>query len=188
MNAFEALISMLLRHQGYWTTPSFKVLLTKKEKRRIGKFSTPRWELDLIAYKGATNQVLAVECKSFLDSTGVIFRNGKFEPERRYKLFSDRPLRSVVLKRLKRQLLESGSCPRSPKITLCLAVGKIAQKTDRAALDKHFKRKGWLLFDSAWICERLLAASNAGYENDIAFVVSKILLKHRKVATLLTKG
>src|SRR5262245_43986030 len=59
MDAFESLISMLLRHQGYWTTPSFKVELTKEEKRNIGRTSSPRWELDLVAYKGSTNEVLA---------------------------------------------------------------------------------------------------------------------------------
>jgi hypothetical protein len=52
MDAFESLIAMLLRHEGYWTTPSFKIELTKKEKVSIGKASSPRWELDLIAYKG----------------------------------------------------------------------------------------------------------------------------------------
>lgn len=34
MEAFESLVSMLLRHQGYWTTLSFKVDLTKEEKRK----------------------------------------------------------------------------------------------------------------------------------------------------------
>ena len=95
MDAFESLVSMLLRHQGYWTTSSFKVELTKEEKRQIGMPSSPRWELDLLAYKGSKNEVLAVECKSLLDSTGVVFRNGKFEPEKHYKLLSDPILRSV---------------------------------------------------------------------------------------------
>jgi len=36
MEAFEALISILLRHDGYWTTPNFKINLTKEDKRRIG--------------------------------------------------------------------------------------------------------------------------------------------------------
>jgi len=50
MNAFEALIALLLRRQGYWVQTSFKVKLTKAEKRRIGRPSSPRWELDLVAY------------------------------------------------------------------------------------------------------------------------------------------
>lgn len=179
MNAFEALISMLLRHQGFWTTPSFKVELTKLEKRRIGKGSSPRWELDLIAYQGSTNEVLAVECKSFLDSTGVVFREDGFEPERRYKLFTDRVLRKVVLKRLAQQLVSTGACAKSPKVVLCLAAGNIARKTDRSSLNAHFVRNRWRLFDPRWIRDRLREASKAGYENDIAFVVSKLLLNVR---------
>jgi hypothetical protein len=52
MDAFESVISMLLRHDGYWTIPSFKVELTKADKARISLPSSPRREIDLIAYKG----------------------------------------------------------------------------------------------------------------------------------------
>src|SRR4029078_12632990 len=113
------------------------------EKRLIGKFSSPRWEVDLIAYKGQNNEVLAVECKSFLDSAGVIFRNGAFEPEKRYKLFTDATLRSIVLERLRRQLELTGACASNPRLTLCLAAGKIAKRTDRAGLEAFFLQQGW---------------------------------------------
>jgi hypothetical protein len=177
MDAFESLISMLLRHEGYWTTPSVKVELTKEEKRLIDRPSAPRWELDLIAFKGQTNEVLAVECKSFLDSTGVVFRNGQFENPDRYKLFTDSALRKVVLERLSSQLESRGSCAPSPKITLALAIGKLAQKSDAAGLRSHFESQGWKLFDPDWVRQRLLTASQSGYENDVAFVVSKLLLR-----------
>jgi hypothetical protein len=65
VDAFESLVSMLLRRQGYWTAQSVKVGLTKAEKRLIGRHSSPRWEIDLVAYKGSTNALLAVECKSY---------------------------------------------------------------------------------------------------------------------------
>ena len=181
MDAFESLISMLLRHQGYWTTPSFKVELTKEEKVRIGKASSPRWEIDLVAYKGATNEVLAVECKSFLDSRGVIFRNGRFETEKQYKLFSYPTLRSVVLRRLAHQLRASGACPTLARPTLCLAIGKIANVTNRAELKQHFERGNWRLFDPEWVFEQLSKASEQGYENDVAFVVSKLLLRNKEL-------
>jgi hypothetical protein len=180
MDAFESLVSMLLRHQGYWTIPSFKVELTKDEKRKIGRASSPRWELDLVAYKGSTNEILAVECKSLLDSRGVTFRQGQFEPEERYKLFTDRVLRSIVLKRLAKQLRETGACAASPKIKLCLAVAKIASRSDPDALLRHFKRNGWLLFDPEWVRIQLRAAAKRGYENDVAFVVSKLLLRNQQ--------
>jgi Holliday junction resolvase len=40
----------------------------------IGRPSSPRWDIDIIAYKGAINEVLVVECKSYLDSRSVIFK------------------------------------------------------------------------------------------------------------------
>jgi len=172
---------MLLRHQGYWTTPSFKVELTKEDKRRIGRPSSPRWELDLIAYKPSVNEILAIECKSLLDSTGVVFRNGRFEPEKHYKLFSEKLLRSVVLKRLVRQLKQTGSCIDIPKVRLCLASGKIAGKTDRDGLISHFERNDWKLFDPEWVFQKLSEAAKKGYENDVAFIVSKLLLRNKEL-------
>ena len=177
MDAFESLVSMLLRHDGYWTIPSFKVELTKSEKRQIGRFSSPRWEIDLVAYRGSTNEVLAIECKSFLDSRGVVFQNDEFNPPKRYKMFTDSVLRRVVLKRLAKQLVQAGACASGPKITLCMAAGKIAYGSDLAGMRKCFAAKRWTLFDEEWIRGRLLLASKQGYENDVAFVVSKLLLR-----------
>lgn len=179
MDAFESLMSMLLRHDGYWTIPSFKVELSKEEKRQIGRSSSPRWEIDLVAYKGSTNEILAVECKSFLDSRGVVFQDGEFDPPQRYKLFTDPTLREVVLRRLARQLVETGACAARPKVTLCLAIGKSASCTDQSELLAHFQKLKWRLFDDAWIRTRLTTAADRGYENDVAFVVSKLLLRKR---------
>ncbi len=179
MDAFESLMSMLLRHNGYWTIPSLKVEISKAEKREIGRSSSPRWEIDLVAYQGSTNEILAVECKSFLDSRGVVFQDGQFDPPKRYKMFTDPTLRGVVLKRLATQLVETGACAKNPKVTLCMAIGKTASCTDRAALSKHFDAMGWRLFDDNWIRTRLATASERGYENDVAFVVSKLLLRKR---------
>src|SRR5437764_842416 len=100
MDAFESVVAMLLRREGFWISTSVKVALTKEEKRLIGRHSAPRWEIDLVAYKGSTNQLLAVECKSFLDSTGVVYRDGKFDLPKRYKLFTEPDLRRIVLERL----------------------------------------------------------------------------------------
>lgn len=175
MDSFESLVAVLLRQQGYWTATSFKVNLTKEEKRLIGKTSTPRWEIDVLAYKGATNEVLAVECKSFLDSRGVIFRDGSFEPPKRYQLFSNSRLRAVVLRRLALQVEEAGLCRATPRTTLCLAAGKIAQRSDYEAMRVCFSEQGWKLFDPEWIRQRLIQASECGYENDVSVVVSKIL-------------
>jgi len=177
MDAFENVISMLLRREGYWATTSFQVDLTKEEKRRIGKASSPRWELDVVAHKGSTNEVLVVECKSFLDSTGVIFRGGTFEPENRYKLFTNDVLRSVVFEHLAQQLQSLGACVHSPHVRLCLAAGRIARKSDSDGLRQHFTSRGWLLFDSDWIRQRLRTAAGQSFENDVVSIASKLLLR-----------
>ncbi|TXT29235.1 MAG: hypothetical protein FD138_2451 [Planctomycetota bacterium] len=175
MDAFESVVATLLRREGYWVMSSFKVELSPDEKRSIGRHTSPRWEIDLVAYKGSTNQLLAIECKSYLDSVGVIFRDSTFDIPARYKLFTEPKLRSVVLDRMAMQLQESGACASKPKITLCLATGKIAGRTNRGGLKQHFQDNGWLLFDDEWVRERLGNTANTGYENEVAHVVAKLL-------------
>lgn len=187
MDAFESLVAMLLRHEGYWVTPSFKVKLTKGEKRKIGTATMPRLELDLIAYKGTTNELLVVECKSFLDSAGVRYRGfdgSSARDAKRYKLFNSAKIRQIVFHRLQEQLIESGTCGSSPTIHLALAAGKIVNDSDRISLRKLFQNNGWRLFDEDWLGKRLELAAKESYENDVAFVVSKLLLRKKKVNVL----
>lgn len=178
MESFESLIVTILEREGYWVRPGFKVELTKEEKRAIGKPSSPRWELDLIAYKGSDNEILVVECKSYLDSPGVIYQSlvGSKYAER-YKLFNDVRLRKVVFSRLKKQLAKAGSCAPRPKTRLCLAAGKIASAQDRRLLRKHFATRGWLLWDDEWLREALKRVAESGYDNQVAAVVAKLLLR-----------
>jgi len=96
MNAFESLVSMVLDREGFWVKPNFNVNLTKAEKRQIGRPTSPRWEIDVVAYKASSNEILAIECKSYLDSTGVR-ASGLIGDHRskqsRYKLFNEPMLR-----------------------------------------------------------------------------------------------
>ena len=183
MDSFETLVGSLLEKDGYWLRTAMKVDLTKEEKRNIGRPSAPRWELDLVAYKAKTNELLIVECKSFLDSPGVRVRglDGTDTKEgSRYKLFNDPVLRKTVINRLKNQLVSSGSCAASPSVTLCLAAGKVASELDRDKIIALFKRKGWKFFDDSWLRERLLDVSNSKYENEVVSVVAKILLREKR--------
>jgi hypothetical protein len=177
MNAFEAIVAMLLRREGYWIIPSFKVDLTKEEKRTIGRHSSPRWEIDLVAYKGATNEIIAIECKSFLDSQGVIFKGGELQPPNTYKLFTESTLRDIVLTRLGKQLIKSQLCPPKPIIRLALAIGKIAKKTDRNEMRVHFEKQNWILYDDNWVQSKLRDLQDTGYEDEIAFVAAKLALR-----------
>src|SRR5688500_10709534 len=138
MDAFESLVGSILQGDGYWIWPSYKVELTKAEKYRIGRHSSPRWEIDLVAYKAKGNRVLAIECKSFLDSFGVLccsFGSGGVGSQR-YKLFNDKILRETVLTRPGKQLVASGLCRARPVIQLCLVAGKIKTDRDRTALSE----------------------------------------------------
>jgi hypothetical protein len=180
MDAFEQAVSEILYVEGYWVRQSVKVELTKKDKVAIGLPSSPRWELDVVAYSGCDNTLKVVECKSYIDSRGIAIRafNGS-DPRfgKRFKLFWNRKLRSVVFSRLRKQFVKSGRCRTNPKVQLCLACGRIASEADRKKLRKHFTAKRWELWDEHWLKERLEALSKGRYENQVSAVVSKLLLR-----------
>jgi hypothetical protein len=158
--------------------PALKSELTKAEKREIGRHSSPRWELDVVAYGGKANELLVVECKSFLDSPGVecgAFDGSNPAASKRYKLFCDETLRRVVLRRLRRQLTAGGFCARRPRIQLCLAAGKI--RGDESWLSAYFQKNGWKLWGPGFIRAELKALRETGYENSVAAVVAKLLLR-----------
>ncbi|SYZ72637.1 conserved hypothetical protein [Candidatus Zixiibacteriota bacterium] len=181
MDSFENLMAFLMRREGYWVQTSFKVDLTKKDKIAMGRPTSPRWELDLLAYKAKGNVLRVIECKSFFDSVGVHAKglNGKSEQEgNHYKIFNSAQLRRVVFRRLIRQLTASGLCRPSPKIILCLAAGNIATSKDKQELEQLFKRRKWELYDNDWLKARLAEVSITKYENELASIVAKILLRN----------
>lgn len=180
MDAFEQVVSEILWMDGYWVRTSIKVDLTKAEKVSIGRPSSPRWELDIVGYRGRDNTLLVVGCKSYLDSRGVALRafdgsDSKFAE--RFKLFSGDNLRNVVFGRLCKQLVECGACAPDATVKLCLACGRIATTADREGLHEHFAEKGWDLWDEPWLREKLEIMSKRGYENQVSAVVSKLLLR-----------
>ena len=180
MDAFENVVAEILQRDGYWVRNAFKVELTKEEKREIRRPSCPRWELDLVGYSAKRNELLVVECKSYLDSGGVAFRAFDGSDTRfasRFKLFNDSKLRRVVFARLRRQMADLGLITEETKIRLALACGKIARSTDREKLRDHFEKMGWELWDREWLQEKLRKISKRGYENSQVYVVSKILLR-----------
>lgn len=186
MDAFESVIAMLLRSgsvdsaEKYWTITGFKVNLAPEEKRAIGRATTPRWEIDVVAYNAQKNEVLAIECKSFLNSGGVMFCDGNFKAPRRYKLFTEEKVRKTVLDALEKQLVDSGLCRKNPNVRLCLAVGKFGGKCDRPGLKEFLQRKvnGYLL-DEDWIGDRIRDLPKSRYENEVAHVAVKLYQRER---------
>ena len=178
MDAFEKIVAMFLDRDGYWVRTSYKVNLTKAEKRRIDRPSSPRWELDVIAYKPGMDELLVVEYKSYLNSSGVGYESLagiSKDGAKRYKLFTSKTLRSVVLSRLVRQLQDEGLCYRRPNVQLCLAAGRIRPK-DREKVRKHCKKHGWQLLDREWFKTRFDQLAGSAYENDVAIIAAKLML------------
>ena len=177
MDAFEQIVAEIFFREGYWVETSVKVELTKEEKRAIGRHSTPRWEIDVVAFSARDNELLAIECKSFLDSRGVQwaeFQDG--HASKRYKLFREPGTRAIVLERLRRQLVESGRCNDAVTVRLAMVAGKVNRGDDQA-LQEHFETKGWQFFGPVWLRAKLHHLSTMGYSNQVAAVVAKLLLR-----------
>lgn len=179
MDHFENIIAGLLENEGYWLRRSFKVEVTKEEKRTIGKHSIPRPEIDLLAYKASVNKVIVMEVKSYLDSGGVSYQHiaqNTTIPEGRYKLFTCSNYRQIVFGRLKNQLIENGMANKETLITLGLAAGKIYQNRE-SDIRQLFDRNQWLLWGPLDIKNKLCAQAMRGYENDASIITAKILLR-----------
>ena len=179
MDAFEQVVSGIFFRDGYWVSQGFKVELTAEEKKAIGRPSTPRWEIDLLGFKGATGELLVIECKSYLDSGGVA-ANDLIAPTgetSRYKLFTDATLRKVVLNRLALQLHDTGLIPPGVTPKLALVVGKMKSPGDLTRLREHFQAQGWSLYDRDWLVGKLKQTADESYFDSVAHVVSKLLLR-----------
>lgn len=178
MDAFEKLAANIFWNEGYWVRTGVKVELTRDEKIRIGRHSSPRWEIDLVAYRASTNELLVLECKSYLDSGGVhaahFQRGSKYA--HRYKLFHDAVLRETVLERLRSQCVERGLCPADATLRLGL-VHAHATAHNAPMLARIFEDGGWLLFGPEWLHEHLRHMAAGSYENSTAAVVAKLLLR-----------
>ncbi len=99
MYAFESVVATILEREGFWVRASFKVALSREDKHAIGRPSSPRWGIDVIAYRPGDKLLWIVECKSYLDSRGVT-RHGFTPAQPRLKLFNDATLREVVFYRV----------------------------------------------------------------------------------------
>ena len=184
-DAFEQLIADLFWAEGYWVRTGVKVDLTRNDKQRMELPSCPRWEIDLVAHRPGTGELLVIECKSYLDSGGV--HAPHFDPEHklagRYKLFNKPEVRKVVMARLRDQLVGACLCAPEAAPKLCLAYGHASPANERK-LRRHFDENGWTLYGPEWIEERLQTAADGAYENSTAAIVAKLLLRKPSSAGL----
>ncbi|MCU1372362.1 MAG: hypothetical protein JWO77_3556 [Ilumatobacteraceae bacterium] len=177
MDAFEDLTARLLWREGYWTRQSYKVDITKADKASLANPYMPRPEIDIVGYRPATDTVVWVECKSYLDSDGVHISafdgtNEKFA--KRFRVFTNPTFRSVVSERLLEQLLEDGLIRPTAKLRYWLVAGRIAGACQES-VPAHFAANGWTLRDRAWIRTSLQAIAKEGYEDDVVTMAAKML-------------
>jgi len=179
MDHFEALVRTLLEAEGYWVRQSFRVNISKEEKRSIGKHSIPRPEIDLLALNFKRNEILALEAKSYLDSPGVRLSDLQVEhkvAEGRYKLFTSTKFREVVLGRLLAELQEAGMANAKTKLKIGLAAGHVYQGRSEA-IRALMTTKGWFFWSPEDIKEKVTRLAEMGYTNDPAIITAKILLR-----------
>jgi hypothetical protein len=177
---FEEIACKILEEKGYWIRRSFKVELTKEEKRNIGKHSIPRPEIDILAYNQKSNVVIAVEAKSYFDSPGVRYEElieDHIIPQGRYKLFTSNRYRSIVFGRLKRQLIDIGMISKDTVITLGLIAGNVYRR-ESEKIENYFmeKKPKWYFWGPEEVRGCVKQFSEMGYDNNPAVITAKILL------------
>lgn len=179
MDHFEGIVASLLERDGWWVRRSFKVNLTTEEKKRIGKPTMPRAEIDVLALHHQRNEIIALEVKSFLDSTGV-----KLEdlmeihevPSGKYKMFTCENYRNIVLTRLREDLLQAGMVDTNTSLMLGLAAGNIRRGEEQQVRD-HIMRHNWFFLSPDDVRQKLQSLSSDHYENDCSMITAKILLR-----------
>ena len=179
MNHFEGVIKTILEHDGYWVRQSFKVELTKQEKRDIGKPSLPRPEIDLLAFKQSENKILALEAKSYLDSSGIHFNElqKRYDtPEGRYKLFTCCKYQRILLDRLMDNLINIGMADMNTHIILGLVAGKV-HKSMCDEVQEYFNKNNWFFWGPDDVKNKLNELAQSRYENDPAIITTKILMR-----------
>ncbi|MBK9543654.1 MAG: hypothetical protein IPO49_15315 [Bacteroidetes bacterium] len=179
MDAFEQIIGQLLVEEKYWVRHSVKIDLTPDEKRSINKPSTPRPEIDIVAYNTTTDTIFLLEAKSYLDSPGVVFEHVAIQQDEqsgRYKLLTAKNYRETLAKRLHKDWCRSGHILKSTRISFGLIAGKVYRNREDE-LNKYFEKRGWLFWGPAEIKSRILRLSENGYENNPVTIAAKILIR-----------
>ncbi len=179
MDYFESIVKTLLDNEGYWTRQSYKVDVTKEEKRLIGKPTIPRPEVDLIAYKPSTEEILIIEVKSYLDSTGVNLshlREKHNTPEGRFKLFTCENYRNIVFHRLTQDLLSDGLIPHELPVRLGLVAGNV-HKNSEQEMKSHFDDLNMFFWGPSDVKAKIESLAKKGYENEPTIIAAKVLLR-----------
>lgn len=176
MNNFEELCKYLLERENYWVRTNVKVNLTKEEKASFGKPTSPRPEMDIVAYRVKDNSLLILEVKSFLNSPGVYYEHVVSKDTRfdGYKILTGEDYQNVVSTRLIADFVSDGLIAAIPKIQFGLIAGKIAKNR----YDDFYllaKERNWFFWGPKELKERVIELQNCLYEDNPFVITSKIL-------------
>ena len=159
--------------------------LGDERQKNVGKQkkNMPRPEIDLLAFKSKEDLIIAFEAKSYLNSPGVSRKDlaaSHETTEGRYKIFTCKNYRDIVIKQLKKDLIDKGMATKSTKIKLGLLAAKVKGGEDESTkLADYMRKHHWEFWEPATVKEKLEALADLDYENDVAVVASKILRKNR---------
>ena len=179
MDHFENIAKILLENEGYWVRSSVKVNLTKEEKARTEKPTIPRPEIDLLAYRPGDSEIVAIEVKSFFDSSGVALASLTEEHDvatGKYKLLTSESYRNIVIHRLQKDLVFKKYLDKSLPVRLGLIAGNV-KNGDEDAISQFAKKKGWFYWSPINVKERVVQLAAEGYENEAIYIAAKILLR-----------
>ena len=177
MNAFEDIIRRFLESEGYWVRQSVKLDITKAQKVQIGTPSMPRPEIDLVAYKASTNELVLVEAKSYLDSYGVYYEaiaDSTDAGAARYKLFTSDIFQKIVTEALVDQYLGCGLIKKKVKVIYGLAAGKIHKGNEKPIAD-YFRKNKWILITPEQLRNFVEQCATKGWEDDVVTITAKLL-------------
>jgi len=179
MDAFENIVAQLLIEDDFWVMTSVRVDLTKEEKKEINKPTTPRPEIDIIAFNLKNNTLFLIEVKSFFDSRGVVFSELQKKSDiqkGRYKLLTSDKYRNIISKRLFEDLNKKGLINTKTKISYGLIAGNVYQNKE-SEIKEYFNSKKWLFWGPSEIKSKVIKLSSKGYENNPVTIASKIILR-----------
>jgi len=71
MDAFEQIVADLLRAEGWWGTTNFTIQLNEAQRVLFNMKNARPFEFDIVDYRGHTNTLMVVECRSYMYSKGV---------------------------------------------------------------------------------------------------------------------
>ena len=180
MDYFETIVARVLEEDGYWVRRGVRANLSKADKVRLGKPSLPRPEVDLVAYKARSNELVFFEVKSYLDSPGVkvamLEQADEWESSNRYKLLTLKDYQRVVTATICKEYVAQGLIRPKPKIRFGLAIGN-APNGELPAIKKLAAKHGWVYLAPDQIRKSIQRLASGPYENSPIVVTAKVLAR-----------